>query len=381
MTKRTLLGLVLASVTGSALAADISSVIFFDYTHDATEGGTSDGAFNFVRSYLTVSDKPVENLAYRVQFDAGQVKSYTLANGTTTVTDSDGDTVDINTYSLTSADAGFYVYVKSACVDWTTPAGVWTIGVQPTNLNYTQDATFGNRFLDLPLMDAHGFTSSADLGLRWGKEFGLVKTSLMVQNGAGYKKAENDRFKKISLNLAAGEQALNKKDGWNAGLVYSMEPYFSKDAAKIGDRTVQGVFGGWAGMGLRLGLEIDTKVTTEVKYKWNVATSDTTYDAHSKIADQNESIIGLTCDYKLPFAPGVAVFGRLDLYDPNVDEVNDDDMTSADESKNNETTILVGAKWQPTKGLVIAPNLKMISYEDSSRETATYYRVNFEFKI
>ncbi|MFA7330068.1 MAG: hypothetical protein WC326_03235 [Candidatus Delongbacteria bacterium] len=359
MTKRILLSVVFSSMAaGGLLAADVSSLIYFDYTHDATEGGTSDGAFNFVRSYLTVTDKPADNLAYRVQFDAGQLKSYTLASGSTTRTDSDGDVVDVNTYSLSSADAGFYLYVKNACVDWSTDWGTWTLGVQPTNLNYTQDATFGNRFVDLPLMDTHGFVSSADLGVRWGKDFGLLKASAMVANGGGYKKSETDRFKKYSVNLSAGEQALAKKDGWNAGVAYSLEPF---QAVEVEDRTVLGVFGGWAGMGARLGLEYDTKTTTGA-------------------TDLVQTILGVTANYKLPVA-GLEAFFRLDLYDPNTDDVADNAGTPLDESKNNETTILAGVKLSPVKGLVIAPNLRLTSYEDSDRDALTYYRVNFEFKI
>lgn len=347
MTKRVLMGVLLA--TAAAGAADVSSLIYYDYTHDATEGGTADGAFNFVRAYLTVADKPADNLSYRVQFDAGQVKSYTLrSTGLGQFVDVDGDTLDVNSYSLSSADAGFFVYVKNACVDWSTSYGTFTLGVQPTNLNYTQDATFGNRFLDLPLMDSHGFVSSADLGLKWAKEFGLVKTSLMVANGGGYKKSEDDRFKKYSLNLSAGEQALNKKDGWNAGVAYSLEPY---QAAEVENKTVLGLFGGWAGAGARLGLEYDTKTTTGT-------------------TDVVQTILGVTANYKLPLG-GWEAFARLDLYDPDTD-------SSAD---NNETIILAGVKVSPVKGLVIAPNLKMTSYEDSNRDALTYYRVNFEFKI
>ncbi len=350
MTKRILLSVVFSSMAaGGLLAADISSLIYFDYTHDATQGGTSDGAFNFVRSYLTVTDKPADNLAYRVQFDAGQLKSYTLASDSTTLTDSDDDVVDVNTYSLSSSNAGFYLYVKNACVDWSTDWGTWTFGVQPTNLNYTQDATFCNRFLDLPLMDAHDFVCSADLGMRWGRDFGLVKASAMIANGGGYKKAENDRFKKYSVNLSVGEQALNKKDGWNAGVAYSLEPFQAAD--DVENKTVLGLFGGWAGMGARLGLEYDTKTTTGA-------------------TDVVQSILGVTVNYKLPVA-GLEAFTRLDLYDPDTDS----------DDENNETTILAGVKLSPVKGLVIAPNLRLTSFEDSDRDAVTYYRVNFEFKI
>jgi hypothetical protein len=248
--------------------------------------------------------------------------------------------------------------VKNACVDWTNELGKWTFGMQGMNMFNVQEATFGNRFLDKPLMDTHGFSASADLGVGFAREFGLVKTSLLYTNGGGYKKTETDKYKKLSVQVAAGETALNKKDGWNAGLVYSLEPISADDS-----KSVMGLFGGWAGMGLRAGLEFDTKTTTGA-------------------TDLTEQIIGLYGDYKLPFAPGFAVYGSLDMFDPNTDDVVDNAATTAvDESKNNETALIVGAKWAPVKGLIIAPNLKMVSYEDSDKDALTHYRINLEFKI
>ncbi len=95
----------------------------------------------------------------------------------------------------------------------------------------------------------------------------------------GYKKAEDDKYKKLSLQLVAGEPALGKNDGWNAGLAFSTEAINADDG-----RAVLGLFGGWAGMGVRMGAEFDTKTTTGA-------------------TDLTEQIIGLYGDYKLSFAP------------------------------------------------------------------------------
>ncbi len=61
--------------------------------------------------------------------------------------------------------------------------------------------------------------------------------------------------------------------------------------------------------------------------------------------------------------------------------MTDNAGTPLDESKNNETGIILGLKYAPVKGLIIAPNLKTIPYEDFDRDALTYYRINFELKI
>lgn len=357
MTRRILLSVLTASLaTGSALAADVSSLIFYDYTHDATEGGTADGAFNLARGYVTVSGAPAEGVAYKLQVDAGLLRSYSLKSTELGgFVDADGDTVGLKSYSLSGSDAGFFMYLKNACLDLTTSYGKWTIGMQGMNLFNVQEATFGNRFLEKPLMDAHGFSSSADMGLGFAKEFGLLKSSVLYTNGTGYKKAENDKYKKLSIQLAAGETALNKQDGWNAGLAFAMEPY-KHSSGEVESIGVASLFGGWAGLGARVGFEYDTKTTSA-----GLANGD----------DKDEQIIGLYGDYKFGFAPGWSAFASLDLYDPD---------TNSD-AENNESTILAGVKWAPRKGVIVAPNLRTTTFEDSDRKAVTYFRVNFEFKV
>lgn len=357
MTRALTLCLLLAGA--AAQAADVSSLIFTDYTYDATESDKAAGAFNIARAYVTVTGAPSENVSYKLQVDAGMLKSYSLENPALgDFVDVDGDTVGIKSYSLSGSDAGFFMYLKNACVDLNTSYGKWTLGMQGMNMFNVQEATFGNRFLEKPLMDTRGFSSSADLGLGYSREFGLVKTSLLYTNGTGYKKAESDKYKKLSVQVAAGETALNKKDGWNAGVAYSMEPISADDGINV-----MGLFGGWAGAGARVGFEFDTKATTGS-------------------TDVTQQILGFYGDYKLPFAPGLALFGSFDLYDPNTDDVVDDAATTKlDESKNNETTVLAGVKWAPYKGVIIAPNLRTTTFEDSGIKAKTLYRISLELKV
>lgn len=107
-------------------------------------------------------------------------------------------------------------------------------------------------------MDQHGFSSSADMGVGFARSSGSRSSgSRRIRTAPGLRKTEDDKYKKLSLQVLAGEAALNRKDGWNAGLAFSMEPISTEDS-----RTVMGLFGGWAGAGFRLGAEFDSKVVT-----------------------------------------------------------------------------------------------------------------------
>ncbi|MDP2359588.1 MAG: hypothetical protein Q8O14_02370 [bacterium] len=320
MSKSILMSVLLT--TAAVQAADLSSLIFYEYTHNATEGVAEDGKFETGRAYLTITGKPADNLAYKLQFDVERAGS-------------------------DAGDRSLEAYVKNACVDWSTDYGKWTFGMQGMNLFNVQENTFGNRFLSKPLMDEHKFSSSADMGVGYANSLGgLFKASLLWTNGAGYKKPENDKYKKLSLQLVAGETALNKHDGWNAGLVYSLEPINADDATNV-----MGLFGGWAGMGARLGVEFDTKTTTGA-------------------TDVTGQIIGFYVNYQLPVGLPLDLFAQVALVDPDTD--TDDD---------GKTDLMVGVAFKPAKGLVIAPNLRTISHEASGSDPDTWYRVNFEFKI
>lgn len=322
MPRPLLLGLVLCALSGPALALESSSLVFYEYAHDATSGSADDGRFELSRVYLTFTEKPSENLSYKLQFDVGRAGS-------------------------DPEDQALEAYIKVASLDWNTAWGTWTLGMQGMNLFPVQENTFGNRFLAKPLMDEAKFSSSADLGVGWASPLGnLLRASVLYTNGTGYRKPEDDRYKKLSLQLVAGETALNRKDGWNAGLVYSLEPTSPEFA-----RTVVGVFGGWAGHGLRLGAELDTR----------------TIEGDTEVSQR---VIGGYGNWKLPIALPVEALAQVALVDPNTDAAD-----------NRETDLILGVKFAPAKGLLISPNLHRVDFEDEDAEPEVYYRLNFEFRI
>ena len=94
--------------------------------------------------------------------------------------------------------------------------------ISRVGINYVE---LGFRFLEKSPMDKHKFSSSADMGIGYSNIFGSYNCNFMITNGIGYKKSENDKYKKLSAQIIFGPKNLTKKDGVNIGTSLSIEPY------------------------------------------------------------------------------------------------------------------------------------------------------------
>jgi hypothetical protein len=129
-------------------------------------------------------------------------------------------------------------------------------------------------------------------------------------------------------------------DGYNAGLVYTTE---STDTDPI---TMTSVFGGFAGMGLRLGGEYD--ILTKDSFTSNIISVSANYTVRDNID----------------------IFARYDIVDEN-DDTN----------KNGNNYIATGIVLTCDGGISIAPNLRMINYENADKDSEMEYKVNLQFKF
>lgn len=320
MTKRVLLLMLLMLVMCCAIvfAGDqkIGGLVFFDFGYDLTEDADNDGGFNASRVYLTISKKLDDNLTYKFQTD------------------------------IDYKNSPKNVYLKNAKVDWKTNLGKITLGLQGMNVFGVQEKTWGYRFIEKSSMDRNKFSSSADLGVGYSNTFGSnIHLSALLTNGTGYKKAENDSHKKISIQSLIGQKKLSSKDGYNGGVSFTMEPY-DVDSVTVENKTVFGLFGGFAGSGIRVGGEFNTY-------------SDAGADLSKQIISAY-AIYGLSDDLN--------VFGRFDMYDPDTDTDSD-----------SETYIIAGLEYKPAKGLYLAPNLKMTTPEGGDAETVVSVNCKFKF--
>jgi hypothetical protein len=192
-------------------------------------------------------------------------------------------------------------------------------------------------------MDTYGYSASADLGIGLGRSFGSVSTSVLITNGGGYKKAESDSHKKLSIHAVYGESKLNKKDGFNGGLSFSMEPY-DKDSLATENKNVMGIFAGYAGNGFRSGFEFDTKTQEDV----------------------SGQIFCIYATYKIN--DKLSILARLDQVDANTSK--DSDGIQA---------IIAGIHYIAAKGLTIAPTVRVRAPEEGDSENSIVLNFQFDF--
>lgn len=291
----------------------VSGKVFFNHTTGLSEGGIN--AFNMKRAYLTLAKDVSESISYKVTYDMGS---------------NDGG----------SAHTAF---LKVAMVKWKTNLGNMMIGMQGMNMFKTMENTWGHRFIAKMPMDTYKYSASADLGIGLSRSFGPIYATTLITNGCGYKKAESDSHKKLSIHMVYGESKLNKKDGINAGLSLSTEPY-DKDSLKIENTNVMGIFAGYAGNGFRGGFEFDTKTQDDVSGQ--IFSIYSTYKINDKLS----------------------ILGRLDQVDENTSENND-----------NFSSIIAGVHYRAAKGLTIAPTFRSRIPQDGELENSIV--LNFQFKF
>ena len=321
----------------SAMMAEgkISGVGFFDYTYDLTEeaSGADKSSFAFNRIYFTYSNTISDQISFKFQTDVGRFD----------LVDYDKE-AKIATIDESPEMGHLFAYIKKAQLDWKSPISKITLGMQGMNVFNVTEKTWGFRFIEKSPMDKHKFSASADMGIGVSGKFNDISYSLLSTNGVGYKKEENDAFKKTSIQLVYGEKKLVKNDGFNVGTSLSFESYYDD-----GDymESVMAFFGGYAGNGFRVGAEFDTKT-----------------DSKTELSEQ---IIAFYGSYK--FTDDFEGLMYIDMYDSNTDV-----------DKNSETYIIAGLNYYPTKGLTITPNVRIISFEDGS-DSETMFKMNFQFKF
>ena len=313
MRRLAILGVLMILVALPLFGGDskVSGLVYMDYVFEDADNNE----FGIRRAYLTYENKLSDNVAYKFQADVGA--------GT------------VSAYS---------VYIKNAKLDWKTSVGKVSLGMQGMNMFKIQEGNWGYRYIEKSPMDRNKFSSSADLGIGWYNSFGALGTSVLVTNGGGYKKAEADGHKKVSLQVFTGDAKL--KEGFNAGVVLSYEGLdYGTDST--GSTLVIGGFGGLRAGALKVGAEYDMRTV-------------------SKASDVNSSIVSAYGTFTLK--EKYDAFARVDMYDPDADTEND-----------SETWLIAGVIINPEPGVSIAPNLRITTPE--GQDAIIVYHVNFQFKF
>lgn len=290
----------------------ISSKVYFEYDYQKEKGQPAENGFEIHRAYLTYQNKLSESIDLKITADVGRQKN-------------------------DSTNTNLFFYLKNAYVSWKTTYGEFIIGNQSMNLFGVQEKTWGYRFLEKSAMDKNKFSSSADLGIGYANQFTKnLYFSYLVTNGGGYKKAETDVYKKHSALLVFGPRKLNKKNGFNIGAIVSYEPYKEN---KVENKTIAGLFAGFATNNFRVGGEFNYRKNSADKTKEYLASVYGSYDLSKKYA--------LCC--------------RVDHFT----------------SEKDENYLMAGFIYTPFTALHIAPNYQHTWGKDSRQN----YKVNFQYKF
>jgi len=300
--------LLVVSITGFMLAeGKIGGVTYFDYSNTEKISG-----FNFQRQYFGYGADVSDQVSFKILFDVGR----------------------------NAPDTRLSAYLKKAQINYKSSLGKFNFGLIGMNTYAVQESNWGYRFIEKSAIDKNGFSATADIGVGFSRSLiDNLNLSLLFVNGEGFKKPQGDKYHKIAFNATYGESNLIKNDGYNGGLVYTTE---NTDTTAT---TMTSLFGGFAGMGLRLGGEYDMLTIGSVE----------------------SNIISVSANYAV--RDKIDIFARYDMVDDN-DDAN----------KNGENYLVTGIVLTCDGGISVAPNVRMITNEDDS-ESSTEYKVNFQFKF
>ena len=314
--------LMVLSIIGFMFAeGKISGVTYFDFSATDTKS-----AFNFQRQYFGYGGEVSDQVSYKILFDVGRTNLGTTLN-------KEGNEI--------SEDTRLVVFLKKAQVNYKSSLGKFNFGLIGMNTYGIQESNWGYRFIEKSAIDKYGFSATADIGVGFSRSLiDNLNLSLLFVNGEGFKKPQGDKYHKIAFNTTYGEGNLNKNDGYNGGLVYTTE------STDTDPTTMTSVFGGFAGMGLRLGGEYDMLTKGSVE----------------------SNIISVSANYTV--RDNIDIFARYDMVDDNDDT-----------DKNGENYLITGIVLSCDGGISVAPNLRMVNYENTDKDSEMEYKVNFQFKF
>ncbi len=357
---------------------------FFNYSHDNSEGDGQSNSFEYTRVYAGMKYKLAKNMTARFRTDIGHQ-------------DKTGKFEVFAKYAYLEwklNKKAKMVFGLQGTFNWNRPEKDWGYRV----INYAPMEAFGkiwgslkNGYKDLlhdridELEASHSdadhalasslelqydnfstasapkMGSSADLGV------GLVLTpkddyyiELMIRNGSGYKKAENDMFK--NLQARTGGYFLEKRLHLSA--YAEVEPWRGKDS----DGSIKGYY----------------------NYQWELFGSYTIKDNFLVGVDANSKI--MPGNFEDITAANYSVFGNVYLkpdkikalarYDLYVSGFNNTDAyTGTGSFKSNANMTILGVDYIVNKHLHIIPNIQITTFEEENKDSDFTLFVHMLFKL
>ncbi len=289
----------------------------FSNYHSTFSDGKVFNAFEITRAYLGYEHNFSENWSGSVIFDVG-------------------DPEDGGKHEMSA-------YVKIASLSYEKEALTVDFGLISTTAFKTQEKFWGYRYLLKSFQDEYSFGSSADLGISATYEFNkMFSADLIVVNGEGYKKIERDSIFSVGVGVTLKPVS---------GLI--LRGYFetsTKEEGAFKRQNTLSVFAGYNHEAFSVGAEINNQTNHKMK------------DSRDW---EGYSLFGT---YKIKSSKLFARFDKL---------TSDGGFNASDDG----SLFVVGAEFNPVKGVKITPNYRHYSPEASYGINSDYAYINCEIKF
>ncbi len=237
-------------------------------------------------------------------------------------------------------------YVKNAFLRYRKSGFDVNFGLISTTQFKIQEDNWGYRYHEKSLQDEFGFNSSADLGVSVAYRFSdLVSADVIVANGEGYKKLQNDSVFRTGFGLT-----LNPVKKLTGRVYYD---FITKEETQSSLAT----FIGYEADQFRLGAEYNKQFNRRFQenHDWNGVSFYTTYHLAKK----------------------VKLFARYDkLYSNTISG-----EAEAWNRSNDGQVFIAGIEFAPVKGVKLAPRYKGWSPDDASQPAVSSLYLNCEIRF
>ncbi|MDB4335035.1 porin [bacterium] len=289
----------------------------FSNYHNTFSGGESHSVFELTRAYLGYGHQFSENWSGKIVYDVGNPK--------------DGGGLE------------YTAYVKNALMAYKNEGLTVKFGLIGTNAFSTQEKFWGNRYMLKSFQDEYKFSSSADFGISAAYKFNsFISADLIVINGEGYKKMEADSIYNVGVGVT-----LKPIKGLIARAYLETT---TKEEGAIKRQNTVSLFLGYNSEKLSVGAD------------YNMQTN------HKKADGVDWSGLSAYAAYQFS---SVKAFARLDHLDS-------DGGWNAGRDGN---LIVLGAEFNPVKGIKITPNFRSFTADVSGAEAVSYAYINCEIKF
>lgn len=299
--------------------------IFSNY-HSTISDGEAFNEFEITRAYLGYQHTFSPNWSGKLILDVGNP-------------DDGGD------FEMTA-------YVKNALMSYKKDALAVNFGLISTTAFKVQEKFWGYRYLLKSFQDNYKYGSSADLGVSAAYKFSeVISADLIVVNGEGYKELESDSIFSVGVGVTLKPlKGLTLRGYYESATGESDYMDDDGDDVSLVKHNTLALFLGYAGDKLSVAAEYN-KQNNNKKSEGNDLTGYSFYST-----------------YKLNSSK---LFARYDI----LESKNDWNL-----SKDGNLFVL-GAEFNPVKGIKITPNYRYYSPADSDAAVINYMYVNCEIKF